>query len=152
MVVISNLCGYVGYRPVAMFSQALEELFVEALQLRHGVPSHVTFREVLQRTDHRQLIDCFNKWAGTYAPVEAGNWLSGDGKALGSTLENMHNSKQDFQVVVSFFSQQSGLVHLIDQFRNAEKSEIEVVRNLLEHLQGAGALIRLDALHTKKND
>lgn len=152
MVVVSNLCGYLGYRPVAKFCKANESVMVDALGLKHGVPSHVTFRDLLQRTDSKKLIEQFNAWSAFYVPLEAGDWISGDGKALGSTIENMHDSGQDFQAVVSMFCQQRGLVRVIGEYRNAKKSEVEVLRNLLQHLKDAGAIIRTDALHTQKND
>jgi len=152
MVVISNLCGYLGYRPVTNFCKAHEVVMIEELGLKHGVPSHVTFRDLLQRTDSNQLIKRFNAWAASYVPLEAGEWISGDGKALGSTVQNTFNNRQDFQAVVSMFCQERGLVHLIGQYRNAKSSEIEVVQALLFHLKDAGAAIRLDALHTQKND
>jgi len=152
MVVISNLCGYLGYRPVAKFCKVNEPLLVAALGLRHGVPSHVTFRDLLQRTDSAKLIERFNAWAACYVPLQAGDWVSGDGKALGSTVVHMHESGQEFQGVVSMFCQQRGLVRVIGDYRNAKKSEVEVLRNLLQHLQDAGAIIRTDALHTQKND
>lgn len=150
MVVISNLCGHLGYRPVHTFSQAHRDLFIAELGLRHGIPSHVTFRDVLMRTDQGELIAAFNGWAKCYSPVSQGDWVSADGKALGSTLTDAFSRKQDFQAVVSFFCQQSGLVRLIGEYRNAKKSEAEVVRSLLEHLRDSGAIIRLDALHTQK--
>ncbi len=152
MVVMSNLCGYLGYRPVSKFCKAHESIMIDVLGLKHGVPSHVTFRDVLQRTDSQQLIEHFNFWASSYVPLQAGDWVSGDGKALGSTVTNMHDKGQDFQAVVSMFCQQSGLVRVIGEYRNAKKSEVEVLRNLLQHLKDAGAVIRTDALHTQKND
>lgn len=151
MVVISNLCGYIGYRPVANFCKANENLLSQELGLKHGVPSHVTFREVFLRTDSHELISCFNEWAKIYVPMIEGAWVSGDGKALGSTVEDMHGNKQDFQAVVSLFCHESGMVSLIGHYRNAKKSEAYVLRSLLEHFRGAGVIIRLDALHTQKN-
>lgn len=150
MVVISNLCGYLGYRPVSNFCKSQKEVFTEALGLKHEIPSHVTFRDVLQRTDQAALISCFNTWCATYVALNEGDWVSGDGKALSSTVTHAHDSAQDFQSVVSFFCQESGLVRLIETYRNAKKGEREVVIGLLGHLQGMGLIIRLDALHTQK--
>ena len=150
MVTLSYLCGYTGYRPVAKFSKIHEELFTEELGLKHGTPSHVTFRDVLMRVEEEELIKSFNLWAGNYAPLEVGDWVSGDGKALGSTVTDAQGKNQDFQAVVSIFCHGTELVRLVEQYRNAKESEIVVVRGLLDHLKGKGLIIRLDALHTQK--
>jgi hypothetical protein len=150
MVTLSYLCGYVGYREVARFCKSQAALFTEALALKHPIPSHVTFREVLMRIDEGQLIAAFHQWVAETVPLQAGDWLSGDGKSLNSTVIESQSSKQDFQFVVSLFSQSSGLVVQVATFRNEKKSEIEVLSNLLTTLQCKGLIIRLDALHTQK--
>ena len=48
----------------------------EELALKHPVPSHVTFREVLMRIDQQELIDAFNEWASSYVPLSKGDRLS----------------------------------------------------------------------------
>lgn len=152
MLTISYLCGYMGYRPAAKFAKAQEAVLVRELGLKHGVPSHVTFRDVLKRVKEEQVIAAFNQWAKGYVEIQAGDWLSGDGKALRSTAGNAHSAQQDFQAIVSVFCHKSGLVLRLEQYRNAKKSEQEVVRSLITELQGGGLILRMDALHTQKND
>ena len=152
MVCISYLCGHHGYRPVYKFCKAHVSLLGEELGLRHGIPSYVTFRDVMMRVDEQQLIRAFNAWAATYVSVDQGDWVSGDGKALASTVEHMQDSQQNFQAVVSIFCHKSGLIRLVEHYHNSQKSEQGVLKALIEHLRGAGAIIRMDALHTQKND
>lgn len=154
MVTLSYLCGYTGYRPVAKFCQAYSEEMIAIFSLRHPVPSHVTFRQVLMNLDQTELIAAFNQWASTYAAPVPGDWLSGDGKALSSTVGDCQGKGQNFQVVVSLFSHQSGLVYAMEQYQNKTKGEGEanVLRFLLDRLRGMGLTITLDALHTQKND
>lgn len=153
MVTLSAMAGHTGYRPVATFCDANSDVLQEALCLKHGVPSHVTFREVLQRLPHDQLIAAFHKWTSDFE-VPTDEPVSGDGKALASTVRDSQNSGQNFQAVVSLFSQQQGLVLGIEGYQNAEKGKGEgnALRNLLDNLKGRGLLITLDALHTQKND
>lgn len=154
MVTLGYLCGYGGYRPLARFCKTHAKSFISALSLRHGVPSHVTFRTVLQDLDEQALIDAFNSWAETYVELSPSDWVSGDGKTLNSTVSDCHGKSQDFQAVVSIFSQQSGLVYALEQYRNKskEKAETDVVRFLIGKLTGMGLTLTLDALHTQKND
>jgi len=150
MVTVSYLCGYCGYRSVSIFCKSNEDLFSELLGLKHPVPSHVTFRQVLQSVDEKELIKAFNTWAASYGSPESGDWVSGDGKSMNSTVINYDNKTQDFQSIVSFFCQKSGLVAKIQTFRNKKKSEIEVVLELIKDLETKGLILRFDALHTQK--
>lgn len=152
MVTISYLCGYYGYRPLAKFCRSHKALFISEFGLKHGVPSHVTFREVLKNIDQQELITAFNTWAKDYVALSEGDVLSGDGKSLKSTLTNQSTSSQDFQSVISLFCQKTGLVAQIATYRNQKKSEIEVLLELIKTLNMSGLTIRMDALHTQKNN
>jgi len=109
---------------------------------------------VLSRVDQQQVIDAFNKWAQSFAPLRRYSWISGDGKALGSTVSDMHGKDQDFQAVVSFFARESGLVHSLEQYRNKQKArgEGDLLKFLVSQLEAMGAIISVDALHTQKNN
>ena len=152
MVVISYLCGHTGYRPVARFCRIHEDILQEELQLRHRIPSYVTFREVLKNLDTKELVAAFNKWSGNFVPIEKGDWLSGDGKVLASTVTDANGSGQNFQAVVSLFCQRSGLVKYIDEYHNKEKGtgEGNIARFLIKKLRGMGLVFTLDALHCQK--
>jgi len=138
MIIISNLCGHFGGRATAKFSKHYQSTFTELLKLKHPVPSHVIFSDLLKRADENQVIEAFNKWASKYVPLEKGELVSGDGKALGSTVENAKNGKQTFTAIVSLFCQKSGLVHSLKQYQNAKKSEINIVRFLIKELNAKG--------------
>ncbi len=143
--------GYTGYRPVADFCKANQETLVSELALRHGIPSHVTFRHVLMNLDSSLLIEAFHNWTSGFKPEE-GEFLSGDGKVLCSTVSDAHGSSQDYQAVVSLFSHEKGIVHKLGDYRNAQKGkgECRLVEALVAELKTTGVLISLDALHTKK--
>ena len=150
MITISNLCGYFGGRPIARFAKVHNEIFISELKLKHGTPSHVTFSDILNRVDSKELIQAFNKWASDYVLIEKGDHVSGDGKALASTVSDKHGSGQNFEAVVSMFCQESGLIRAIEQYQNNKESEINVVRFLIKHLSSKGMVFHLDALHTQK--
>lgn len=151
LVVIANLCGHHGYRPVARFCQIHQDGLGQQLGLKHGLPSYVTFRTVLSQVPEQTLIDAFNSWADGLGGLAQGDWLSGDGKALASTLTHMQDAGQNFQLMVSLWGHQSGLVHRLGTYANARGDERVVVRELLRHFQDKGLIVRLDAIHTQKN-
>jgi hypothetical protein len=150
IIILANLCGHFGGRGIARFGKVHSEILSTELKLKHEVPSHVTISDFINRADQQELIDAFNKWSSSYVPIEEGALISGDGKALGSTVIDSHGSNQDFQAVVSLFVQKSGLVYAIGNYRNSKKSEIEIVRFMLDKLKGMGLTVFLDALHTQK--
>ncbi|MEA5462090.1 ISAs1 family transposase [Arcicella sp. LKC2W] len=152
MVTLSYVCGYLGYRPVHKFCESHSELFISVLGLKHGIPSHVTFREVLMRINEQELIDAFNMWTNSYVALKSGDALSGDGKSLKSTVSQQPTSEQDFQSVVSLFCQTTGLIAKIATYRHKKVSEIQMLKELIETLAVNGLIIRMDALHTQKND
>jgi len=86
-------------------------------------------------------------------PQQEGDWLSGDGKALCSTVSDSHGENQNFQAVVSLFAHQSGLVKAVGQYENKSKESGEqgILRGLLCQLDKMGATLCLDALHCQKN-
>lgn len=152
MVIISYLCGHTGYREMSEFCKSEGALFTEELSLRHGIPSHVTFWQVLTNVKDEELTTAFNKWSEDYVPLAKESWVSGDGKVLGSTVINPNEKAQDFQAIVSLFSHQSGLVRSMEDYRNKAKEvgEGSVARFLIEKLRGMGIIFTLDALHTQK--
>ncbi len=152
MAVISYLCGYKGYRELKSFCDSEADIFEEELSLRHGIPSHVTFWQVLTNVNDQEMIRAFNKWSEDYVPLGKDSCVGGDGKALGSTVINANGKNQDFQAIVSLFSQQSGLVRCLEDYRNKEKEsgEGKVARFLIDKLKGMGIIFTFDALHTQK--
>jgi len=151
MVIVSNLCGYFGGRAIAQFAQKHSKTFTDVLQLKHPIPSHVTFTTIFNRIDSQQIIEAFNDWANHFAPIEKEDFVSGDGKALASTFnKKAHKKYQEFEAIVSLYGQKSGLVHAISEYQNKKKSEISVVLFLIQNLQAQGMTIVLDALHTQK--
>ena len=150
MIIISNLCGHFGGRPIARFTDAYANTFIEELQLKYPPPSHVSFSTFINGVDEAQMIDAFNSWTAEVIPLSKGESVSGDGKALGSTVTDANGKKQDFQAVVSLFCQQSGLVYALERYRNGKASEANVVRFLITQLKNMGVTFFLDALHTQK--
>ena len=101
--------------------------------------------------DALQVAEIFRVWAKQAMPVEAGQVVSMDGKALASTLKDCHGAQQDFVTVVSACVQQWDGVIGQTSFHNGESSEITSVRQLLQQLDVKGVWVTLDALHTQKN-
>jgi len=56
-------------------------------------------------------VKIFNEWAIELQQQNSlRNWIAIDGKSLRSTINNYSSKSQNFVVIVSFFSQEFGLV------------------------------------------
>lgn len=151
MSTMAIMSGYTGFRELGSFMEANQEYFVERFKLKHGVPKFVQIRTIFSVLDFYQINQAFNSWAEQFMPTEPGNWVSGDGKGLSSTVTDMHGSNQDFVLMVSLFCQKTGVVLKTQRKNNAKGGEIPALNELLEQLQDRGMIITLDALHCKKN-
>ena len=58
----------------------------------NGVPSHVTFREILINLDKEELKKSFACWSAMQ-DLSLLDWVSRNGKALRSTVANIHFGK-----------------------------------------------------------
>ena len=165
MIVIGNLSGYYGYRELARFMERHAWEFVRLFSFKHGVPGHVTIREVLGKLDFEAFKEQFQAWLNQLPvqqlqtqPVEQAQSVeqaqqaaySLDGKSLKSTLSDYPESYQDFVAMVQVFSHQSGQVVGLQAFHNGQQGEAQVVRELIEKLDLKGAILTLDALHSQK--
>lgn len=152
LVILGYMCGYTGYRPIYEFCKVHETELVKAFNLKHGIPSYVTIRDVLMRIDEEQLIKAFNEWAAEDRDESAEAVISIDGKALSSTVEKAQTSLQNMVYVVSAYSQKTGLIEHISVHKQKKTHEIKAAIELIQahSRERKEILYRLDALHCQK--
>lgn len=148
--ILSYVCGNIGYRGISRFGKNNYELFQKAFSLKHPMPSHETVRQIFNSIDVDSFINCFNNWAEGFYPKTKFSWISGDGKALASTVDKSLPKFQKFEAILSLFCQESELVLHIQKYSNEKKSEIFVLEDVLDFFNSENSIIRLDALHTQK--
>ena len=150
MCIMAIMSQRYGYRAMGRFMKRHEKEFTELLHLKHGVPSYVTIRDVLQRIDFAQFCEVFNEWAGQYMDLCKGNTLALDGKAIRSTVTACSSAQQNFISLVSVFASQRGIVIRCGKIENNKESELPTARALIEALDIGQELYTLDALHCQK--
>jgi predicted transposase YbfD/YdcC len=158
LALLGSLCGYRGYRPMALFCQKHHATLCELLELDAQTtqfPSYSTFRRVFLVVDAQVWVDAFNVWALLHAPALAGLLWSIDGKSIKCTSVGGNSSAQDFATLVSVYGQQAGVVQMALMY-NAKESEIGVAKQLLNTVITAPTLAQslpigfsLDALHAQ---
>lgn len=152
MTLLGVMSGYSSLRGLEDFMQRHQQEVVQLFGLTKAkLPRYSTLRDMAQHVDAHQVAEVFLHWAKQALPVEVGQVVSLDGKALASTLQDCYGAQQDFVTIVSACVQQCDWVIGQLSFHNGESSEITSVRELLKQLELKGVWVTLDALHTQKN-
>lgn len=152
LVILGVMCGHLGYRDIAAFAKAHQQLIVKFFKIEcERVPSYSTIRRAMMLVDTSNLTEVFNEWAGSLTPKNSNNdWLSIDGKCLKSTCSNHNNNHQNFVSIVSLFSHTTGLVLRLQNFASKKTSEIKCVQELVKTEASQGQVFTMDALHCQK--
>ena len=148
MTFLAVASGHCGYRAMGKFARSNAAFFTQYFGLRHAVPSHVSFRSLLQTLDKAHLYQQFNQ---SFAPhLLAGDWVAGDGQSLRSTVTDAHGAGQQFVSLVGLYCQRTGLTAAVQDYTDKKNGELVVLRQLLPLLQDRGVVLTLDALHGQK--
>ena len=154
LLVMAALCGYWGYRPSAEFAERYGAEICQTLKIPvpKEMPSYSTFRRVMLGLDFTQFAALFNRWAAQHVAIEPGEWVAVDGKSIRGSVTGYNKAEQNFIMLVSVFSHKRRVVLHAQPMENKHSSEEHVVQAMLAALDLNGAIVTLDALHTKKND
>ena len=150
MIILANMSGCYGYREMANFMKNNIADFKELFELKYGVPKHVSLRTFIQKLNFTELLKAFRAWADQFVDMGPGEVYSFDGKGLNSTVENSHNSEQNFKSMVSLFCHRTGLVADTEMIELKKNHEIGAVQQMIERLQDKGITLIGDALHCQK--
>ncbi len=152
MSLLGVMSGYSSLRGLEDCMKRHQHEVVALFGLAKGkLPSDSTLHEMAGHVDAHQVAELFLVWAKQAMPVEAGQVVSLDGKALASTLKDCHGAQQAFVNVVSACVQPWDGVIGQTRFHNGESSELTSVRQRLQQLDVQGVWVTLEALHTQKN-
>ena len=147
ILIMGMLCGNTSLKSIARFAKAHRRELAECLPLRYGrVPSYSTLQRSIHRMDMQQVCDAFNAWMEQFSDEV----MAVDGKSIRSTFFQTTRGQQGFASMVSFFGQQSQLIHHIGCYENNKRSEQHLVQQLLGALHINKTVFTLDALHCQK--
>ena len=82
IALLATICAAESYPEIAEFGEDKEEWLKTFLELANGIPSHDTFRRVLQLLKPAELEQAFREWATSMTQLEAGEIIAIDGKHL----------------------------------------------------------------------
>lgn len=149
MITMSYLSGNSGYRATGAFMKGNAADFKKMFNLKHPPIGKTQLRTVMQKLNFTSINKVFHQWINNFVSIEQGEWLSGDGKALGSTVKDAHGNAQEYELMVRLFSQKMGLV-IHSATTKSKSTELKAMQALLKALELKGVIITLDALHCQK--
>ncbi|XZO03293.1 MAG: ISAs1 family transposase [Microcoleus sp.] len=152
IILLGSCTGYWGYKPLVDFTKNHRSTPIKLFNLPSDIrfPSDSTFRNIIQSLDFEAIAVLFNVWSQQTLPQAPGELMAIDGKSIKSTLVGGQSSYQNFVSMVSVYSHARGWVVRHKVMENQQKSEIEIVEELVRELSGCQVVITADALHCQK--
>jgi len=148
MIVMGYIGGMTSGKSLARYFKNNEDEFVQLFDLKHGVPGSTKTNTFLKELDFDILTKKFCDWLSQF--VDTKSWVAIDGKALGHTVTNCHNSKQNFLTLVGAFVQETGITINYKSHENGKGNEPESARALIAEMDDKGYILTLDAVHCQK--
>ena len=160
--ILCILSGRSGYREMERYGKQHDAILRELLHLKHGTPSNVSIRTIIQTLDWEAAQAAFNQWMlavieerSKNEPADADSSplsrvLAFDGKALRATLRDYGKTYQNFVCFLHGFLAESGILLHVHEYQNGHQSEQIELQTVLNALNLKGYILTLDALHTQK--
>lgn len=143
IAICAVLCGAEHWTEIEEYGEAKQEWLATFLEMKHGIPSHDTFRRVFILLDPVELKSVFVDWVSAAVSLSQGTLVNLDGKTLRGSKEPL-KGKKALQVVSAWVSEQSVV---LGQIKCEEKSnEITAIPELLKILDLEGCVVTIDAM------
>lgn len=151
IVIMGIMSGLRGERAISRFAKNNEKELIESLQIsRKEVPSRSVIKGAMQELEFESLERIFYNWSIQFVPIEKGEWINLDGKAIRGTVKNANSKNQNFVSLVSVFVGKRKQVLSAGKIDTKKESEIPKVRELIKILDLENVTFTLDALHCQK--
>jgi len=130
-----------------MYGEQKASFLGKFLDLRHGIPSHDTFRRVFSLVKPEKIESCFVQWVKPFMASSSREVIAVDGKTIRRSFDRKR--QQNPLHMVSAWASECGLV--LGQKACDEKSnEIKVIPELLDLLDLEGNIVTTDAMGCQK--
>ncbi len=140
------ICGCDDFCSIEEYGNAKEEWFKGFLDLKHGIPSHDTFSDVLNRLKPKEFSQAFTQWVSQLRNLK-GDIVSIDGKCMRGTLDKASGASAIH--LVSAWSVKNNPCFGQANFRltvNEKSNEITAIPLLLDLLDIKSATVTMDAM------
>lgn len=150
--IVGVLCGADGFVQVERMARLKRGLLEEYLDLSSGLPTHDTLSRVLAALAPDAFRSAFQRFIAQLTGQPLDDVIQIDGKTLRGALNKRQAAQaraEDQVHMVSAFSRDRNVV--LGQLRSAAvANEEHAARQLLQLIDVEGAVVTLDAAHTRK--
>lgn len=150
-IIFITLCSLVGgadsWKAIEEFGKERKRWLSQFINLKNGIPSHLTFARVISIIDPIVFEQCIREWINGITNVLAMDIINIDGKtACGSG--HVNGDKNNMHLINAYLAREK---ISLGSVRTPDKSnEIKGIPILLKALQIAGTIITMDAMGTQK--
>ena len=142
------ICGITSYCGIAGFAEDKEQWLKRFLPMKHGIPSHDTFRRMFNLVDAKQFELAFMRWTRHAAELTNGAVVAIDGK----TSRGSGREKKDIKPAHIVSAWASEVCLSLGHVKVDDKSnEITAIPELLDLLFIKGCIVTIDAIGCQKN-
>ena len=144
IAICSAICGATNWVEIEEFGKAKLSWFSTFLNLKHGIPSHDTFRRVFILLSPEQFREAFIGWVKVITKDKDLKQICIDGKALRRSFERGRSSSATH--MLNAWS--TGVSLSLGQMKvDGKSNEITAMPKLLELLNTKGHIVSADAIH-----
>lgn len=144
IAICAAICGAKTWIDIEDFAKSKQEWFSSFLNLKHGIPSHDTFRRVFILLDPKKFLKIFIKWIKSVTDGVDLEQICIDGKTLRKSFEKGRHSSAIH--MVNAWSTGCGLA--LGQLKSeGKKNEIKTVPKLLDYLDIEDCIVSTDAMN-----
>lgn len=143
IALIGILCGYDDWVSIEDFANENKAWFASILDLKHGIPSHDTFSNVMKRLNKNELNLHFSQWINHNSPSH--KHIAIDGKFVQGSYK-----EQDALQIITAYASQAKLVLAQNDVKH-KTNEISSLPKLLALIDIGGSVITADAIYCQKD-
>ena len=143
IAVCAGIAGVKTWTGVEEFAKARVDWFGQFLNLKHGAPSHDTFRRIFMLMDTGQFIEIFTDWMKEVVKDSDIEQICIDGKTLRRSFAR--GKKTTALHIVNAWSTGTSLC-LAQLESEGKKNEIKTIPKILNLINPKGCIVSLDAM------
>jgi predicted transposase YbfD/YdcC len=150
-ILVMAICAVIAcaesWEDIALYAQSKESWLRSFLTLKHGIPSHDTFRRVFMLIDPNQFEQCFRKWVDQWLGTNPVGHVAMDGKTVRHSFDRKREHSP-LHLVSAWVSEQRLVLGQVAV--DSKSNEITAIPALLAGLALSGGLVTIDAAGCQK--
>ena len=147
IAVCAAIAGVKTWTGVEVFAKERIDWFKTFLNLKHGTPSHDTFRRIFMLINQDEFVSIFTEWMKAVVKDSDIDQICIDGKTL---RRSFNDSKRTTALhLVNAWSTGTSLC-LAQLESEGKKNEIKTIPKVLDLIEAKGCLVSIDAMGCQK--